>query len=587
MDERKSLKPDLERLADRVDTGPGALERLRSRRRRKAIRQRIVAGTMAGVLGVGAAAVVWVAFHGNGETPSVTIYAPPRVPTVWPESGLEGEETPRVVQSRADDHDPEVAWRRSPDKVVHAFVASVLGWSEPDVRSQYPGLETSRRWYSAAEIACPPGTLCNRSGPFLDIEVVQPARQGEGGIWSVATVRSSGLRIVAHESDPPRSGTIRGVVIPAAGLHTVAGVQWFDGCAGANAVLDDIRPGRFVITLPDPVPAAAPGCGSAAAGYVYAYSVPRVTQPVGDPLLESASISDLTIVPIRVQVAGEAPVPSGLAEQVEPVAPKLPPVRWAAYEDPLGWSIAYPPGWGHVRVNDGGMTGFLLTNDPDARVRANGPQHDVFVLRIVHAEDLRPTRYPIDDSTLPLDLNEAFVLHANASGSRSPAYGSAAFRGDGYRLDASVVFGKGMDPRTMRSLDRIVATIRFASLVPGHITGDDELLVLPYAPAPPGRAVIEPLPDGRALLLVRGQGPIPSLYALELDLVSYADVSAWGWDASAREVTYGDYRWTWVGAPLEGDPASQLASYAAAVAWDGHVMVRTKNTALEPVFYWP
>jgi len=580
MDELKPLKPDLERLADRLEPASDAMDRLRDRRHRKVFRQRVVAGTLAGVLAIGATVAVWIAFSGAGKPPPAATYAPPRVPTVWPESGLEGQETAQVVQYRADNRDPEVVWRRSPGQVVHAFVASVLGWSAPDVRPQHPGLDTSRRWYSATEIACPRGTLCNRSGPFLDIEVVQPSRQGEGGIWSVASVRSSDLRIVVNESDPPRSGRIRGIAANASGLHTLAGAQWYDGCAGGHDIVDDIgRPSRFAITLPDPAATAGPGCGSVAAGYAYAYAVDGVTVPVGDPLLESAPLTDLTIVPIRIQVAG---VPSGLTEQVEPVAPKLPSVPWTAYEDPLGWSIAYPPGWGHAQLEDPGMTGIMLSNDPDAKLRTNGPQHDVFVLRFTHVTDPMPSRYPGDDSTLPITLHEFFV----PSGTRSPAHGTTTIRLGGYRLDASIVFGKGMDPSTMRMLDRVLGTIRFGPLSPGETTGDDDLLVLPYGPPPPGRAVIEPVADDRALLLVRGTGPIPRLYALELDLASYPDLSAWGWDVSAREVTYGDHRWTWVGAPLDGDPASQLSSYAAAVAWDGHVMVRTKNTALEN-FYWP
>ncbi len=585
MDELTPLKPDLERLANRLEPASDAMDRLRGRRDRKAIRQRIVAGTMAGVLALGATTAVWVAFRGDGETPPVTSYAPPRAPTVWPESGLEGQQTAGVVQRRADDHDSDVVWRRSPDKVVHAFVASVLGWSEPSILPQYPHLEGSRRWYAVRESAsCRDGVICDPQPPTLDIEVVQPARQGEGGIWSVATVRSSALGIVANESDPPRSGTIRGVVTTAAGLHTVAGAQWFDGCAGANDVLDDIRrPGRFVITLPDPAPAAAPGCGSVAAGYVYAYSVPRVTQPVGDPLLESASISDLTIVPIRVQTAGEAPVPTGLAEQLKPVAPKLPPVPWAAYEDPLGWSIAYPPGWGHEPLRGPDATGIRISNDPDARVRGGIPQHDVFILEVRHSVPGKQQAIPTDDSELPILLQD-FVLHANASGSRAPAYGFSAVRLGGIRLDLSVVFGRAIDPSTMHQLDRVLGTIRFVTLNPGYRFGEHErLLPLPFVEPPPGRAVIEPLDGGSVLMVVHADG---GLYALKLDTADHPDVSRWEWDADARQVVYGDLRWSWDGVPLDLVSVDPLPTFPVARGWDGHLLARTASIALNPG-YWP
>jgi hypothetical protein len=319
MDDLTPLKPHLERLADRLDPASDAMDRLRGRRHRKVIRQRIVAGSMAGVLALGATAAVWVAFSGTGDAPPVTTYAPPRVPTVWPEAGLEGQETAQVVQYRADNQDPDVVWRRSPGKVVHAFVASVLGWSEPSIRSQYPHLEDSRRWYTVRESAsCPDGAICDPQGPTLDLELVQPARQGQGGVWSVATVRSSNLRLAVSADDVPQVGTVRGTNRHGIGLHTLAGARWYDGCRAGHSFADGVGGrSRFEITLPDPVAAAPAGCSSVAAGYAYAYSVPRLVQPVGDPLLESAPLTDLTIVPIRVQIAG---VPSGLVEQTEPVA---------------------------------------------------------------------------------------------------------------------------------------------------------------------------------------------------------------------------------------------------------------------------
>ena len=147
-------------------------------------------------------------------------------------------------------------------------------------------------------------------GPTLDIEVVQPARRGEAasGPWpsSGARVSGSSPRPTIHREPARSMASPRG----RAGLHTLAGAQWYDGCTGGHDIVDEIRrPSRFEITLPDPTATAAPGCGSVAAGYAYAYAVPRLTQPVGDPLLESAPLTDLTIVPIRVRVAGEAPCP--------------------------------------------------------------------------------------------------------------------------------------------------------------------------------------------------------------------------------------------------------------------------------------
>lgn len=272
------------------------------------VRRRVVAGTMVVVLALGATAAVWVAIRDVGQPPPTTAYVPPRVPTVWPEAGLPRDETAWVVQHRADERDPDVVWRLSPDKVVHAFVASVLGWSDPRIRAQYPALTGPLRWYTATEAICP-ALACQiaASGtrPILRIGVTQPARRGEGGIWSVAIVRSSSLRLAAAGDDPPRSGSISGVADRARGLHTLAGSRWFDGCRTENDIVDGVaRPSRFEVVVPDLPPAGTPGCGEVAAGYAYVYAVTAVTVPVGDPLLESAPIVDLTILPIRAEALG-------------------------------------------------------------------------------------------------------------------------------------------------------------------------------------------------------------------------------------------------------------------------------------------
>jgi hypothetical protein len=278
-------------------------------------RRRFIAGTVAAVLALGVTAVLWIAVRGDGEAPSVLAYAPPEVPTVWPEAGLGGQVAARIVQDRADGHVAGVGWRRFPGKVVHAFVASVLGWSDPKVRETEPGATGTFRWYTVTQTAsCPEGSSCpdvppgNR--PTLRIRIAQPVTQGVGGIWSVAAVRSSALRLEAR-ARVPSTGAIDGTAARGIGLHTLAGARWFDGCRTDHEVVDDVgRPSRFEVILPESAGLPPPGCGTVAAGYVYAYAVPRITEPVGDPLLESAPLTDLTIVPIRVSVAGRTPTPT-------------------------------------------------------------------------------------------------------------------------------------------------------------------------------------------------------------------------------------------------------------------------------------
>ncbi len=190
-----------------------------------------------------------------------------------------------VVQYRADNQDPEVSGaglrRRS---CTRSWPPSWDGRTRMSDRS-IRGSIRSRRWYRVRDLPC--SAPCEVFGvvPTLDIEVVQPARRGEGGIWSVATVRSADLR---HPAPPPAThrDQARSAAPPGrrTGLHTLAGAQWYDGCDAGHDIVDEVRrPSRFEITLPDPAATASSGCGSVAAGYAYAYAVERLQQPVGRP----------------------------------------------------------------------------------------------------------------------------------------------------------------------------------------------------------------------------------------------------------------------------------------------------------------
>ena len=269
------------------------------------VRRRVVAGVVVALLALSGIATLWVTRRGDDDASQVPAYVPPRVPTVWPESGLAGEDSAQDVQARADDRDPDVVWRLRPDRVVHAFVASVLGWSDPTVHEIEPGAGGALRWYMATQATCPDFPFCPfvspARSPTLRIAVTQPATRGEEGIWSVAVVRSSDLRIAA-KADTSGGIAIGGSAGRAVGLHTLAGARWYDGCRIRHRIRDDVRrPARFWVNGVDV--GTSLGCSSVAAGYAYIYAVDSITQPVGDPLLESAPLVDLTIVPIRVRVA--------------------------------------------------------------------------------------------------------------------------------------------------------------------------------------------------------------------------------------------------------------------------------------------
>jgi len=598
MDDLKPLKPDLERLADRMAPASDAMDRLRDRRHRKATRQRIVAGAMAGVLSLGASAAVWGALRGGGETPTVTVFTPPRVPTVWPESGLRGQETTQAVQDRVDDRDAEVSWRRSPGKVVHAFVASVLGWSDPEVRPQYPGLHGPDRWYTVTEhSSCPVGAICDPPIPTLDIEVVQPARQGDGGIWSVATVRSSNLRIVAEAGEPPRAGTIPGVAAKAAGLHTVAGAQWYDGCSGGHDIVDDIRrPSRFEITLPDQMSTASPGCGSVAAGYAYAYAVPRLTQPVGDPLLESAPLTDLTIVPIRVRVVGD--ISSGNSASITDTG-------LTTYVDPLGWRVDYPADWTVTSI---------ATQD---RVTIAGAAFSNVSPGVTLPNPATPSPVGLDPVQMPSDAVEVVITHLEGGPMPDLTTDDTRFpvtldglgcpldtmllcgtrvRGGGRDFSIEVRRGPDASRQDIGAAEELVASLRFRALRLGEQANGWASL---------GRPALYPLGrgspawvGGRLGVVYVLRGP-KGIYALDLDPDGCGEGENETWDPTTLQIwvqcpTYlgtTDMRYDRFGNPDPGNASefrAPLEAHPVITAWDGSLLLYLDGSMDQlPQLYWP
>ncbi|MGZ8662024.1 MAG: hypothetical protein ACXWYI_08115 [Actinomycetota bacterium] len=565
---------------------------------RKRLRSRIVAGVMVAVLALGATAAVWVALRGDDEAPPVAAYVPPRVATVWPESGLEDQETARVVQDRADNHDPEIVWRRSPGKVVHAFVASVLGWSDPDVRPQYPGLQGPDRWYTATEHAsCPAGAICDPPVSTLDIEVVQPARRGEDGIWSVAGVRSSGLRLVADGVRRPVAGTIPGVAAKAAGLRTVAGAQWYDGCTGGHDIVDEIRrPSRFEITLPEPMPAASPGCGSVAAGYAYAYAVPRLTQPVGDPLLESAPLTDLTIVPIRVRVAGEAP--SGDSASI--AEPGL--TTWV---DPLGWRVDYPSDWTVTPITF------------QDRVSTNGAAFSNVSLGVASPNAATPRPVGLDPGRMPSDAVEVVITHSEGGPVPDLLSDDSPFpvtldglgcpladllqcgsrvRGGGRDFSIEVRRGQDASPEDIAAAEALVASMRFRPVRLGEQSNGWASLGRPalYPPGVGSAAWV----GGRLGVVYVMRGP-KGTYALDLNPDGCGEGENETWDPKTLQIWVQcpaylgttDMRYDRFGNP---DPSnapkfqSPLDAYPVITAWDGSLLIYVDGSMDQlPRMYWP
>src|SRR5262245_55197129 len=188
------LRDELGRLADFVGE-PGAFDDLERSRQRRERRRR--AGGLAAGLAVIAVAALFLATTFDGRpvaTPQGA--APPdgpaATPTVWPESAIHGDDAARV-QAAVDAGDSTLQWRTDPEQVIDRFTQQILGRNFIRVSAaEQPG------HLKVFMIPCPEGQnqvdlSCGGPKAGLQIDLVQPATQGDGGIWSVAAVTSDQL----------------------------------------------------------------------------------------------------------------------------------------------------------------------------------------------------------------------------------------------------------------------------------------------------------------------------------------------------------------------------------------------------------
>lgn len=302
------LRKRLEDLAGRtpsrtLDDAFSQLDRARTRRNRSRKLGALVVALAIAIAGTGTALV---AFHDDlpnravGD-PAPDAWTPPDVLTVWPENPMT-DETPEEIQAAVDAGDPDLQWRTDPKKVVRRFAAVVLGWSsvtaiERDIETDLPGIR-------AFDVSpCPTVATCDIQGSLPEVWLRQPLTTGEGGIWSVAGIVSSGLRISLPEGFEP-------VLTPGSDLrfdlsvlrpsNAHVGIVFANGCGSTADLQPGLGSGPAALVVPE-----LPGteCGGEGAGYAFAYAQDAATVPIGDPFLESASFTYpwLTAVPVRVR----------------------------------------------------------------------------------------------------------------------------------------------------------------------------------------------------------------------------------------------------------------------------------------------
>jgi hypothetical protein len=311
----EELRDRLDRLADRSGDGdPGAYDRWDHMRERRGRARRIGTGVLAFAVAIAGIGGAWFALGRGGDEPAQV--PPPAAVSqgpmsVWPENPLTPPDSFTNVQ-RAALHEQRYAWRLDPVEVIRRFADSVLGWHPVDATKLLPNdTLTSGDIYTVRpritiSLQCPAHGPCPWA-PEIDVAVDQLGRTGDHGIWSVVSVESPFLSLPVEAGDTVVAGDVLAIEMRLAeSQHAAIGLSYDrqalakpgEPCVPQFEGSADVTGRRFQLVVPDPLYEEG-ACAPGAAGYVFAYTTPQLTVQIGDPLEESAAITDLSIVPVR------------------------------------------------------------------------------------------------------------------------------------------------------------------------------------------------------------------------------------------------------------------------------------------------
>jgi hypothetical protein len=198
--------PDVWRRATTLDPRPEMDEVASGQHGSK----RWIAGVVAFAVFIAAGAFAWQALRPvtRPETSPGSIEGT----ILWPERTAAMLAT---TQSLADSGDPSVAWRLDPGEVATRFAEDVLGWGTPDtgyvVSVGEEGAGAATVTVTRSPVPCPsplPGATSACPPPFADetLTLRQAGTTGETGVWSVTSVRASGLDLKLDPGDVIQNG---------------------------------------------------------------------------------------------------------------------------------------------------------------------------------------------------------------------------------------------------------------------------------------------------------------------------------------------------------------------------------------------
>jgi hypothetical protein len=570
-----------ERLSPERDVYDRALEgpRREPPREGPSTGSRVLAGVVAVAVAVAAGAVAWRAFRTTPVQPvpreeAEVVSLGEDGSVLWP---VRSADTLAQLQEDADAGTGRAQWTLTPERVLREFAENVLGWypeatydaqletlANGRVRATLTRITTDCEHpdYDRGQQKCYPATEV--------IELAQPGRQGDGGVWVIVEARSPDLVLDVQTGQVLQNGDS-----VAAGLTVIDPLRALVGAYIGDYTTDEHcseRSGAALVTEPtasiqvrvDPDRMVGTDCGEHQPAYVFAATAAWRASAGVDPMVgDSSGYNAVTAVPVQVQIPENA-APEGMV----------------TYTDTLGWRVDVPREWEVTRIDtqDRVTTTGATFMAPDGHTnvtithREGGPAPDLLS---------NDTSFPVSLQDMGCDVETVETC-------------SVQVRGNG--LDYSIEWGS--ISATQADIDAgaaIVDTLRFPALEGDDRSGGWVSLGEPRW-YPEGRGSPAGITKLGVVYVLRGpEGD----YALDLDPDGCGEGENETWDPDTLQIWIqcpdylgtGDVRYDRFGNPDSGNApefSRPLHAYPVITAWNGTLLVYVDGSIDDlPEQRWP
>jgi hypothetical protein len=288
---------------DRLEPSPDVLERAQRGPTlappRPHLLTRVAIALFALAIAVGGTLGAFVALRGSSRVG--TADGASGFDALWPETSLSRA---KAVQASVDAGDEGLQWRTDPAAVGLRFVKDVLGWPRPIAGVTSPHGDTV-----TVDLHGPDATCDGASCPEQTIVVLtmqRLVRSGEGGIWSVFTVKTSGIGLPVDAAHAISVGSRLHITSRhfGQGLLAIAGYH-FRGPGDCDiegyGTSGHVDSGEVTLAMPEDI---ADDCGPVVHGYIFAYSAPVFDVNSADPFLDAVHPLVLSAVPVVLTRSG-------------------------------------------------------------------------------------------------------------------------------------------------------------------------------------------------------------------------------------------------------------------------------------------